>query len=78
MRTFISGPTIAKLTLTPRMTVNDRLRSGWYCRTFRVGRVVYVDLAEVERAEGVQFSDHQLDLASDGLPDRIPGGNRPP
>jgi len=71
MRRFVSGPTIAKLTLRPRMTVNDHMRAGRYGRLHRVGRVVYADLAEVERAEGRRFSDAQLDLASAGLPDRI-------
>jgi len=53
------------------MTVNDQMRAGRFGRLHRVGRIVYVDLAEVERAEGLRFSEHQLDLATAGLPDRI-------
>jgi len=66
-----SGPTIAALTQTPRMTVNYWLRAGRYGHPYRIGRIVYVDLAEVERAEGLKFSEHQLDHATAGLPDRI-------
>ena len=65
------GPTISRLTLKPRMTVNDHMRAGRYGRLHRVGRVVYADLAEVSRAEGATYSERQLDLASAGLPDRI-------
>jgi hypothetical protein len=71
MRRVVSGPTIAALTQTPRMTVNYRLRAGRYGHLYRVGRIVYVDLAEVERAEGIEFSEQQLDFATGGLPDRI-------
>lgn len=71
MRRFVSGPTIAKLTLRPRMTVNDHMRAGRYGRLHRVGRVVYADLAEVERAEGTIYSEKQLESASASLPDRI-------
>jgi hypothetical protein len=71
MRRFVSGPTVAKLTLKPRMTVNDHMRAGRYGRLHRVGRIVYADLAEVERAEGRKFSDSQLDHASAGFPDRV-------
>ena len=68
MRRIISGPTIASLMLRPRMTVNDHLRAG---RTYRIGRIVYVDLAEVVRTEARQFSEEQIDRATAGLPDRI-------
>ena len=71
MRRFISGPTIAALILRPRMTVNDHLRAGRYGRTYRIGRIVYVDLAEVVRTEARQFSEEQIDRATAGLPDRI-------
>lgn len=71
LRRFVSGPTIAALTLKPRMTVNNHLRAGHYGRRYRVGCIVFVDLAEVERAGRVKFSEHQLEVASAGLPDRI-------
>jgi hypothetical protein len=71
MRRFVSGPTIAALMLRPRMTVNDHLRAGRYGRTFRVGPVVYADLAEVARVEDCEFSEAQVDNASAGLPDRV-------
>jgi hypothetical protein len=71
MRKFVSGPTIAELTLRPRMTVNDHMRAGRYGRLYRIGRIVYADVAEVERAEGRKFSDTQIDLAGAGLPDRV-------
>jgi hypothetical protein len=71
MRRFVSGPTIAQLMLRPRMTVNDNLRAGRYGRTFRVGQIVYVDLAEVARVECCEFSQAQIDAASAGLPDRV-------
>jgi hypothetical protein len=71
MRRFISGPTIAALTQTQRMTVNYRLRAGRYGHVYRIGRIVYADLAAVECAEGATYSERQLDLASAGLPDRI-------
>ncbi|MGC1570661.1 MAG: hypothetical protein WA750_01050 [Pseudolabrys sp.] len=71
MRRFVSGPTIAALILQRRMTVNDHLRAGRYGRTYRIGRVVYVDLAELVRAEGREFSEEQIERATAGLPDRI-------
>ena len=71
MRTFISGPTIAALTQTPRMTVNYWLRAGRYGRTHRIGRIVYVGLNGVEKVAGTNFTDEQIKAASAGLPDRI-------
>jgi hypothetical protein len=71
MRTFISGPTIAALTQTPRMTVNDHMRAAVYGPTYRIGRIVYVALENVEHVEGRKFTDAQLEAASAGLPDRV-------
>jgi len=71
MRRFVSGPTIAALILRHRMRVNEDLRAGKYGRLFRIGRIVYVALPEVERVEGRQFSEKQIELATAGLPDRI-------
>ncbi len=71
MRKFVSGPTIAALTQTPRMTINDRLRAGSYGPTYRCGRVVYAALENVEKFAGQKFTDDQLETASAGLPDRI-------
>ncbi len=71
MRKFVSGPTIAALTQTARMTVNDRLRAGCYGSTYRIGRIVYVALENVEKYLGITFTDEQLEAASAGLPDRV-------
>jgi hypothetical protein len=71
MRRFASGPAIARLTDTPRMTVNDRLRAGKYGPTFRRGRLVYADLAEVERVAGRTFTEDNIAFAVDGQPDRL-------
>ena len=74
MRRFISGPTISRLTGTPRMTVNDRLRAGSYgptFRTFRRGRIVFADVEGVEYFHGVPFTDAQLEAAIAGYPERI-------
>ena len=68
---FISGPTIAALTQTPRMTVNHWLRAGRYGRTHRIGRIVYAGLDGVEKVAGAKFTDEQIKAASAGLPDRI-------
>ena len=70
-RRFVSVPTIARLILRPSMTVRDHIHGGRYGRTFRVGQIVYVDLAEVARVEGCEFSEAQIDAASAGLPDRV-------
>ncbi len=71
MTKFVSGPTIAALTQTPRMTVNDRLRAGFYGPTYRVGRIVYATLDNVEKFAGLKFTDDQIGTASAGLPDRV-------
>ncbi len=71
MRTFVSGPTIAALTQTPRMTINDRLRAGSFGPTYKCGRIVYVALEGVEKYLGITFTDKQLKAASRGLADRI-------
>jgi hypothetical protein len=71
MRRYVSGPTIANLLLQHRMSVNANMRAGKYGRTIKVGRIVYVALDEVARAEGREFSAEQIDLASAGFPDRI-------
>ena len=71
LRRFVSGPTIAALTLRARMSINDQIRAGRYGRTYRIGRIVYVDLAELVRAEGREFSEEQIERATAGLPDRI-------
>ena len=71
MRRFISGPAISRLTLTPRMTVNDRLRAGAYGSVTRHKGIVYVDLQAVEASEGIIFSEEQIRLAGEGLSDSI-------
>ena len=71
MRRFISGPAIARLTGTPRMTVHHRLRAGVYGATYRPGRIIFADLEGVEDYHGVPFTDEQLATAAAGLPDRL-------
>ncbi len=61
---FVSGPTIAALTQTPRMTINDRLRAGSFGPTSKCGRIVYVVLENVEKATGLKFSEQQIEAAS--------------
>jgi hypothetical protein len=70
MKHFGTGPLIADLLLQHRMSVNEKMRAGKYGRTHRIGRLLYVDLAEVERAEGATFSKAQIETAGRGLPDR--------
>jgi hypothetical protein len=71
MHRFISGPVIARLTGTHRMTVNDRLRAGTYGPTFRRGRIVYAELASVERFAGVTFTDKLIEDTCQGKTDRF-------
>lgn len=70
-RRYVSGPCIALLRDCHRVSVNEKMGAGLYGPRFRVGKIDYVALAAVERAEGCKFSEEQLDLASAGLPDRI-------
>ncbi len=59
MRKFISGPTIAALTASHRMTINDAMRAGRFGPTYRCGRIVYVALDRVEKPLGITFTDEQ-------------------
>ena len=60
-RRFVSGPCIARLLARHRMSVNVAMRAGRYGRLFHVGRIVYVDLTEVERAEGLEVPAYNFD-----------------
>ena len=71
MHRLISGPAISHLTLTHRMTVNDRLRRGYYGPTHRRGQIVYAAVDAVARAEGVDFTDDQIARAVAGQRNRI-------
>ena len=53
------------------MTVNDRLRAGTYGPTFRRGRIVYAELASVERFAGVTFTDKLIEDTCQGKTDRF-------
>ncbi len=55
MGKFVSGPTIAALTQTPRMTINDRLRAGSFGPTYKCDRIVYVGLDRVEKYFGINL-----------------------
>jgi hypothetical protein len=68
---FASSPLIAKLILTSRITTHTRMKQGRYGRIIEHDEVLYVDLAAVERAEGVQFSADQIAQAAAGKPARV-------
>ncbi len=76
MRKFISGPTIAALTQTLWMTINDRLRSGSFGPTYKCGRIVYVALENVEKATGLKLSEQQIEAASAGATGPHPSHRR--
>jgi hypothetical protein len=61
-----SGPLVAELLDLHRMSINRAMRAGRYGQTYRVGRVVYVDLAAVERSIGATFTDKLIEDACQG------------
>ena len=60
-RRFVSGPCIARLLARHRVSVNEAMRAGRYGRLFHIGRIVYVDLTEVEHAEGLEVPAYNFD-----------------
>ena len=71
MRRYLCGAAICRLTLTPKMTVSDRLSAGYYGPTFRRGRRLYTALEAVEGRHGLSFSEAQLEAAAEGRHGRI-------
>jgi hypothetical protein len=60
-RRFVSGPCIARLLARHRMSANEAMRAGRYGRLFHVGRIVYVDLTEVEHTKGLEVPAYNID-----------------
>ena len=66
-RRLVSGPLIGRLLDLHRMTVNEAMRAGRYGQTCRIGWIVYVDLAAVEKSIGATFTDKVIEDAGRGL-----------
>jgi hypothetical protein len=69
--TYLSGPAIAALRATARMTENEAMRAGRYGPVLWHDRVAYVALSEVERRTGQPITSEQLALAVAGKPNRV-------
>jgi hypothetical protein len=69
-RRFVSGPCIARLLARHRVSVNEAMRAGRYGRLFHIGRIVYVDLTEVEHAEGLEVPAYNFDTGESHADDK--------
>ena len=70
-QTFISGPAIAALRITARMTENILMRRGAYGPIFWNDGIAFVARSAVERRIGQTFTDEQIAKAAAGFPHRI-------
>ena len=71
-RRLASGPLIARLVGRNRMTINAAMRAGRYGETVVINEIRYADLANVEAAWGMTFTDEQLATAArDDRPARL-------
>jgi hypothetical protein len=68
---YLSGPALAALRSTARMTENDHMRAGHYGRVLVHNRIAYVALDAVEKRVGCTFTPDQIALAVAGKPTRI-------
>jgi hypothetical protein len=69
--TYLSGPAIAALRATARMTENKAMHRGVYGPLFWRDRVAYVALAAIERRIGEPITPERLALAVVGKPNRV-------
>jgi hypothetical protein len=70
-QTYLSGPAIAALRATARMTENQAMRRGRYGPVLRRDRLAYVALAAIERRIGEPITPERLALAVAGKPNRL-------
>jgi hypothetical protein len=70
-KTYLSGPALASLRASARMTENKLMRAGRYGPVLWHDRVAYVARVAVEHRIGQRFNDAQLALAVAGQPGRI-------
>lgn len=68
--TYLSGPAIAALRATARMTENQAMRRGRYGPVLWRDRIAYVALSEVERRTGQAITSEQLASVA-RHPDRV-------
>jgi len=68
---LVSGPLIARLLDCHRDSVNEAMLAGRYGPTFVRDRIRYADLRAVEKAIGIQFSEKQIEHATEGQPGRV-------
>jgi hypothetical protein len=70
-QTYLSGPAIASLRASARMTENKLMRAGRYGPVLWHDHVAYVARVAVEHRIGQRFSDAQLIQAAAGQPARV-------
>jgi hypothetical protein len=69
--TYLSGPAIAALRATARMTEHEHMRRGHYGPVLWRDRIAYVAQSAVERRAGVAFSPEQIARAVAGVASRM-------
>jgi hypothetical protein len=70
-QTYLSGPAIAALRASARMTENIHLRRGHYGPVLWHDRVAYVALDAVEHRIGLRFTNAQITRATAAQPARV-------